>query len=217
VGADATSVYQQARLTCDFEQLPYGILSDADMLAQVGSLDESYCIRYVERQYNPESTLYTMDNAFFQWLDAPGSGTIGDPLLHSPTQRQVPKGVGVTLPYADLVFRWLKVPAEAVPYAAIDATFGCTNDNVFPPASGTNTPNFAAQTVVLTGGKTTNKHDSFGDAIVDVEYNMRFYPLGANKLFSIPDGKPIPVVRQGNTSLGPFPLANFRKLFQPAL
>jgi hypothetical protein len=219
-GADAVSTYQWARLTCQFEQLPYDILSDGDMLALVGTLDESYCVRYVERQYNPESTYYTMDKAFFEWFEA---GTIaGDP-AKSATQRQIPTGAGITLPYADCVFKWLKVPELAVPFATIDATFGCTNDAIFPPnldfvgnPFNLNPPNFAAETLVLTGGKTIRKRDSFGNRIVDIEYAMRFYPLGANKIFSIADGKPVKVRRAGSTANGVYPKVDFRALFKPA-
>lgn len=111
------SKYEYARVTFNYTNLSYPILSDAE----VGD-DEAAAIaagnrRFVTRVPHPGGRTLNLNRGFMKHV--------------IKTRKVIPEGVPVYFPFKDVSYTWHQIPITAVPFRAIQASFGALNNDEF--------------------------------------------------------------------------------------
>lgn len=210
IDVNDVAVYDEAKVAVTFTSYPYQILTDDEMLA-AGYTSEASLQRYV--------TITTKTAGRYENVPtASGMKWFGTNVLFANKS-------AVILGEGDVSIIWHQVPIEAIPWDAINSCMGCVDEVAVGDAG---VYKFAASSYMgpilqLAAGRDKAKFlclvPEFSEPYlmsndgmaVDIKYNFKFYPFGANSFFRWDTGQFERPVTAGGVPF--FPLARFNPLF----
>jgi hypothetical protein len=171
------NVYDQARITVEFEEVDYQIYNDAQIDSDPYSQGEFG--RYVT--FTTDSSVDYLSiplgsSTFFEWSDGPsGPVTLAYPGSPVGSPAQIPDAPGKSIPGFTFHWRWHQVPYNYVPYTAIANTLGRVNKTTFAGC--------APQTLLLIAKDQELKKAVDGSWQLDLIYSVRYLATGWNNVF----------------------------------
>lgn len=203
----------ELEVTVTYSERKYQIMTDQEVVARTGTPrpDESFLLRYVSWEQQTAAQYQSLPNttALVWQPTVPQVGLTGKPVLNKKF---------VIFNEADVFLTWHDIPVDAIPWTAINACTGKTNQFPLGGHLLTFVPLYGAETLICMSPMIRNRLSSIGLLHADITYRFKYYPYGANNFYRWegPDAAGnffIPVRYSTGGRL--FQLADFRSLFRP--